>query len=94
MRTWIGAIAVVATTTTAMAADFPRSNNYYTAAAPLRTYSWAGPYLGATAGYEWGNGHEQSDQAGRPRGRHRGWLQLAGRPVRVRRRDRHQPVGG
>ena len=55
MRTWIGAIAVVATTTTAMAADFPRSNNYYTAAAPLRSYSWAGPYLGATAGYEWGN---------------------------------------
>jgi outer membrane immunogenic protein len=55
MRTWIWAIAVVATTTTAMAADFPRSNNYYTAAAPLRSYSWAGPYLGATAGYEWGN---------------------------------------
>jgi outer membrane immunogenic protein len=52
MRTWIAAIAVAATTTAAMAADFPRGQ-YYTAAAPLRTYSWAGPYLGATAGYEW-----------------------------------------
>ena len=78
MKTMVGAIAVAATATTAMAADFPRSNNnYYTAAAPLRSYSWAGPYLGATAGLRMGRGDEQSDQAVRPRGRHRGWLQLA-----------------
>jgi outer membrane immunogenic protein len=55
MKTWIGAIAAVAvtTTTTAFAADFPQGN-YYTAAAPLRTYSWVGPYIGGTAGFEWG----------------------------------------
>jgi outer membrane immunogenic protein len=27
---------------------------YYTAPAPLRAYSWTGPYLGGTLGYEWG----------------------------------------
>jgi outer membrane immunogenic protein len=57
MAKWIAALAFAATTmaaTTVMAADFP-ANRYYTAAAPLRAYSWAGPYLGATAGFEWGS---------------------------------------
>ncbi len=38
---------------TAVAADFPASR-YYTAPAPLSGYSWAGPYIGGTLGYEWG----------------------------------------
>jgi outer membrane immunogenic protein len=54
MKTWIGAIVLAATATTALAADFPRAN-YYTAPAPLRSYSWVGPYLGGTLGYEWGS---------------------------------------
>ena len=37
---------------TAKAADFP-AGNYYTAPAPIAS-GWAGPYLGATAGYQWG----------------------------------------
>jgi outer membrane immunogenic protein len=37
----------------AQAADLPPAN-YYTAPATLGAYSWAGPYLGATIGYEWG----------------------------------------
>ncbi len=37
----------------ALAADLP-AQPYYTAPAPLSASSWAGPYLGATIGYEWG----------------------------------------
>jgi outer membrane immunogenic protein len=37
----------------ALAADLPAAP-YYTAPEPLSAYSWAGPYLGATLGYEWG----------------------------------------
>ncbi len=32
-----------------------RSAPYYTAPASYSAYSWAGPYLGGTLGYEWGN---------------------------------------
>lgn len=35
------------------AADMPRAP-YYTAPAPLSSYSWVGPYLGGNLGYEWG----------------------------------------
>jgi outer membrane immunogenic protein len=42
------------TTDLARAADLP-AVPYYTAPEPLSAYSWAGPYLGATLGYEWGN---------------------------------------
>lgn len=38
---------------TAAAADFPASR-YYTAPAPFSAYSWVGPYIGGTLGYEWG----------------------------------------
>jgi outer membrane immunogenic protein len=50
--TRILALAAAATlaTTTAMAADFPRSAPF----APYGIYSWAGPYLGANLGYQWG----------------------------------------
>jgi outer membrane immunogenic protein len=47
------AILVFATADLARAADLP-AGPYYTAPEPL-AYSWAGPYLGATLGYEWGS---------------------------------------
>jgi outer membrane immunogenic protein len=37
----------------AAAADF--GSPYYTTPEPLSAYSWAGPYLGGTLGYEWGS---------------------------------------
>ena len=51
------ALLVVATASAANAADLPASNypNYYTAPASYSAYSWVGPYLGGTLGYEWGN---------------------------------------
>jgi outer membrane immunogenic protein len=40
----------------AQAADLPyRSRAPYTVNQPLNGYSWAGPYLGGTLGYEWGS---------------------------------------
>jgi outer membrane immunogenic protein len=39
----------------ANAADFPYgARGPYTVNQPLNAYSWAGPYLGANLGYEWG----------------------------------------
>jgi outer membrane immunogenic protein len=38
----------------ATAADLP-AGSYYTTPEPLSAYSWAGPYLGGTVGYEWGS---------------------------------------
>jgi outer membrane immunogenic protein len=52
-RVVIGAALVLATSGLAAAADLPAAP-YYTAPEPLTAYSWAGPYLGATLGYEWG----------------------------------------
>jgi outer membrane immunogenic protein len=51
------AVAIMAAgVTAAQAADLPyRSRAPYTVNQPLNGYSWAGPYLGATLGYEWGN---------------------------------------
>lgn len=53
MRTILGAALLLSMMGMAIAADFP-PGNYYTAPAPLSAYSWAGPYLGANLGYEWG----------------------------------------
>ena len=53
MGTFLGAALLVAMGGTALAADLP-AGNYYTTPAPLSAYSWAGPYLGANIGYEWG----------------------------------------
>jgi len=75
MKTILGAaflIATIAAAGAARAADLP-AGNYYTAPATLSASSWAGPYLGATLGYEWGtvdhnptkpNGVEGGIQAG------------------------------
>ena len=58
MRTLLGGVLAAAIASaavnTALAADFP-GLNYYTAPASYSAYSWAGPYLGANLGYEWGN---------------------------------------
>jgi outer membrane immunogenic protein len=47
-------LATAVATGAALAADMP-VRPYYTAPAPLGPSSWAGPYLGATIGYEWGS---------------------------------------
>lgn len=52
MRIVFGAALLLATTGMALAADLPPAN-YYTAPAPLAS-SWAGPYVGANVGYQWG----------------------------------------
>jgi outer membrane immunogenic protein len=54
MRTVLGAALSLSLAGAAVAADFPASN-YYTTPAPLSAYSWAGPYIGGTLGYEWGS---------------------------------------
>jgi len=54
MRIVLGAALAAAMTGAAIAGDLGQPNYYYTAPAPLSAYSWAGPYLGATLGYEWG----------------------------------------
>jgi outer membrane immunogenic protein len=53
MRTIFAAALALAMVGMAFAADLP-AGNYYTAPATLSAYSWAGPYLGANIGYEWG----------------------------------------
>ncbi len=70
MRTGFGAalalalIGAAGAAGVAGAADLPPSN-YYTAPAPYLANSWAGPYLGATLGYEWG---EVSNNPTKPSG--------------------------
>lgn len=51
------AVALMAAgVTTAQAADLSYGSRApYTVNQPLNGYSWAGPYLGGTLGYEWGN---------------------------------------
>jgi outer membrane immunogenic protein len=63
-RVVLGAALVLAMSGLAAAADLPAAP-YYTAPEPLTAYSWAGPYLGATLGYEWGT---VSDSPTRPSG--------------------------
>lgn len=48
-----GMACAVAISGSAAAADLS-GVPYYTTPEPLSAYSWAGPYLGATLGYEWG----------------------------------------
>jgi outer membrane immunogenic protein len=50
----LGATLGLATGGPAAAADLP-GGPYFTAREPLTAYSWAGPYLGATLGYQWGS---------------------------------------
>jgi outer membrane immunogenic protein len=49
-----GAACSIAMAGTALAADLPVQHNYYTAPPSYSASSWAGPYLGAQLGYEWG----------------------------------------
>src|SRR5258708_9192061 len=53
-----GAVALIAAgwTIPTAAADLPYGSRApYTVNQPLNAYSWAGPYLGANIGYEWGS---------------------------------------
>ncbi len=57
MKKAVFGAALVAMTVAAgatCAADAPRAPSYYTAAAPVSAYAWAGPYLGVNLGYQWG----------------------------------------
>jgi outer membrane immunogenic protein len=49
----------------ALAADLPRSRTPYYSTAPSNVYNWAGPYVGANLGYQWGT---TSNSATRPSG--------------------------
>jgi outer membrane immunogenic protein len=62
----LAAVALVAAAGAAFAADIRRGPaSYYTAPAPLNVYSWAGPYLGANIGYQWGSTtHNPTDPSG------------------------------
>jgi outer membrane immunogenic protein len=53
----VGAAALAAAgwTASAEAADMYGQRAPYTVNQPLNAYSWAGPYLGANVGYEWGS---------------------------------------
>ena len=52
----LGVAGTLVAATAAAAADLPASNYpYYTAPASYSAYSWAGPYIGGTLGYEWGD---------------------------------------
>jgi outer membrane immunogenic protein len=54
MKRILGLALAAASTTAALAADYPRAPYYAPPAAPPRIYSWIGPYVGANAGYQWG----------------------------------------
>jgi len=53
MKKLLGAAIAVVTANAALAADFPRGGYYAPPPAP-RIYRWMGPYVGANAGYQWG----------------------------------------
>ena len=54
MKMVLGAALSVAMAGAALAADLP-SSNYYAPQPAVVLPSWAGPYIGATIGYEWGH---------------------------------------
>jgi outer membrane immunogenic protein len=60
MRKVGGALAI------AMAADAADAGDFapYTVPAPIRAYSWTGPYLGGHLGYQWGNTTRNPTQPG------------------------------
>ena len=61
----LGAALTLAVTGAALAADLPVGNYYTTPAPSYGPYSWAGPYLGANIGYEWGSvSNNPTDPAG------------------------------
>lgn len=49
----LAAASAVSMISAARATDVA-SAPYYTAPAPVSAYSWIGPYIGGTLGYEWG----------------------------------------
>ena len=68
------AALAIAVPAPANAADLTPNYRYYTAPAPYYAFSWVGPYIGATAGYEWGNvGNNPTRPAGFTGGVEAGW---------------------
>ncbi|MGE3147833.1 MAG: outer membrane protein [Pseudorhodoplanes sp.] len=51
----VAGLALAATTSIAVAADFPRASGPYNPPPLYGGYVWAGPYLGGNLGYQWGN---------------------------------------
>jgi outer membrane immunogenic protein len=51
----LASVLALAGTASARAADMNYGRSPYTVNQPLNAYSWAGPYLGGTLGYEWGS---------------------------------------
>jgi len=67
-----GSVLTLAAPEPADAADLGRP--YYTAPAPYYAFSWAGPYLGVSAGYEWGKvGNNPTRPSGFAGGIEAGW---------------------
>jgi outer membrane immunogenic protein len=50
----VSVAAALAAASPAAAADFPASNYYNAPPPPASVVNWAGPYIGGTLGYEWG----------------------------------------
>jgi len=71
---FFAAALAIAVPAPASAADLTPNYRYYTAPAPYYAFSWAGPYIGATAGYEWGNvGNNPTRPSGFTGGVEAGW---------------------
>jgi len=71
---FFGVALAIAAPTSANAADLAPNYRYYTAPAPYYAFSWAGPYVGATAGYEWGSaGNNPTRPSGFTGGIEAGW---------------------
>ncbi len=65
-KTMFAAVAAVAVAaTSAVAADLPRSQPYYSSPAVPAGYNWAGAYAGVNVGYQWGT---TTNSATRPDG--------------------------
>lgn len=65
IRCAAAAMALAVTAGAAAAADLPRGQSAFYSPAVTSVYNWAGPYLGATLGYQWGS---TSNSATRPSG--------------------------
>ena len=66
----VSLVAVLAAGSAAVAADLPAYEPAPAVAAPVPSFTWTGPYIGAQVGYGWGN----SKTAGFSRPDPKGWL--------------------
>jgi outer membrane immunogenic protein len=68
MKKIVCAAFAVAIGGAASAADLPRSTYYAPGPGPAGVYNWAGPYLGANVGYQWGSASNVPGTALEPAG--------------------------